>query len=431
MDIVPARRRVCYEHEDTIVTDMDDDRPLLDDGRLATARTTVDKSSCLRAPSMQLTRCLSFSLVLLIACLAFLVSLHPLVSLYGRTVARSCRGVDPTRFALPYADPRSPVHCAAYRVEQLMPTSHLPASSDSSTRPNSLFPSSDGSAVLVHYVLAMEESGSTLSFLQYVSILSAVHYHQPTSVLLHHRLNLTGPWFDQLSRQLGSQLVLVRVRDVTSIFSRPVVHYAHKADVIRLEAVLQYGGLYLDSDMVMLRSMRGLMAYEALLGEEHIGRGTPSFYLNLWSGVGSAGERLRASDGLANAVIAGVRNSSFIYDWYQRYRTFDNRQWDWHSCKLPLLMASEEAHRDDVLTLNTVGFFHVNYGDLSAFFETDDVDLRDQYAIHFSHLSGKLGEERWNKYFGAIRSMEHALEVHRGNNFGRLLRGLVFGDTTW
>ena len=357
--------------------------------------------------------------------LLLLLALRPLLVVFGRTVARTCRGVDPERFSMAHSDPRSPVHCPAYRPQQPPPT---PRYLSAQQQPTEL---TQQSPVLVHYVLAMEETGSTLTFLQYVSVLSALHYHQPTQIMIHHHKNLTGHWFDLLSEQLGDKLVLVCVRDVTHIFDRPVAHYAHKADVIRLEAVLEYGGLYLDSDMLMLRSMRSVVAYEAMLGEEHIGRGGGAFLLNLWDGRGKWGERLRATDGLANAVIAGVRNSSFVRDWYQRYQTFDNSDWDWHSCKLPLLMASEPQHRDDVITLNTAAFFYVNYGDLSQFFETDNVDLRGLLAIHFSHLRDKLGDDRWDRYFGSITTMQHALQVHQHNNFGRLLRGLVYGELTW
>lgn len=46
---------------------------------------------------------------------------------------------------------------------------------------------------------------------------------------------------------------LRKVRDVTEIWGNPVLHFAHKADVIRLEALKEFGGVYLDVDVLITR----------------------------------------------------------------------------------------------------------------------------------------------------------------------------------
>lgn len=50
-----------------------------------------------------------------------------------------------------------------------------------------------------------------------------------------------------------TKLKMVKQRDVTEIFGRKVEKLAHKADVIRLEVLRDYGGIYLDTDMFVLR----------------------------------------------------------------------------------------------------------------------------------------------------------------------------------
>ena len=37
----------------------------------------------------------------------------------------------------------------------------------------------------------------------------------------------------------------------TSVFGKPVNHFAHQADIIRLLAMKHMGGIYLDIDMFM------------------------------------------------------------------------------------------------------------------------------------------------------------------------------------
>ena len=42
----------------------------------------------------------------------------------------------------------------------------------------------------------------------------------------------------------------------------------HKTDVARLELMLEVGGIYLDTDSVIVRSLDGLRRYNVTLGEE-------------------------------------------------------------------------------------------------------------------------------------------------------------------
>jgi hypothetical protein len=68
----------------------------------------------------------------------------------------------------------------------------------------------------------------------------------------------TDRWWDQwLARLENSQtkLILIRARNVKSVYGQKVSHFAHKADVIRLEALKYYGGIYLDSDVIVLQGM--------------------------------------------------------------------------------------------------------------------------------------------------------------------------------
>lgn len=53
-----------------------------------------------------------------------------------------------------------------------------------------------------------------------------------------------------------TRLEMIRQRDVTQVFGNPIDHYAHKADVIRLEVLRDYGGVYSDMDVLILRGTR-------------------------------------------------------------------------------------------------------------------------------------------------------------------------------
>ena len=64
---------------------------------------------------------------------------------------------------------------------------------------------------------------------------------------------------------------------------------------------------------------------------------------------------MRGVDGLANALIVAQADLSFIKSWYGRHDTFDSSEWDYHSCKLPLLKASERTtHPASANTATTI-----------------------------------------------------------------------------
>ena len=54
------------------------------------------------------------------------------------------------------------------------------------------------------------------------------------------------------------------------IFGNPLLHGAHRADVVRLTKLLGSGGIYLDADVFVHRSFDPLLGHPAVLGEERI-----------------------------------------------------------------------------------------------------------------------------------------------------------------
>ena len=54
-------------------------------------------------------------------------------------------------------------------------------------------------------------------------------------------------------------------------FGNPLTHVAHKADVVRLEKIIEHGGIYLDSDVVVQRSLDDLLDFPCVMGQEGTG----------------------------------------------------------------------------------------------------------------------------------------------------------------
>lgn len=168
------------------------------------------------------------------------------------------------------------------------------------------------------------------SLVHHVCVRSAIEKIKPGKVSFYFQNEPSGPWWD-----LTKPLVDLRpVVAPDEIFGRPLVHYAHKADVIRLEQLYKEGGIYLDVDAFVHRDFDDLLGHSTVLGQEGEGSGAL---------------------GLCNAIMLAEKEAPFIQRWYESYRDFDGSRWSEHSVERPLRLAQE--HPDEVTVLGPRAFF--------------------------------------------------------------------------
>ena len=104
-----------------------------------------------------------------------------------------------------------------------------------------------------------------------------------------------------------------------------------------MEALLEYGGIYLDLDVFTLRSYAPLMHFEIVLGIE--------------GGVGWLPRQ-----GLCNALMIARPHAPFLERWYTTYKTFEDKDWSKHSVKKPLRLALD--HPEELLVMDPYAFFY-------------------------------------------------------------------------
>jgi glycosyltransferase involved in cell wall biosynthesis len=232
-----------------------------------------------------------------------------------------------------------------------------PPSPSSSSSSSSLPPAIPN---IIHFVFGLKEGGdATFSFFNYAAVASALHVQRPEMVLLHYHTEPQGVFWDLVKPYVQ----LRRIRLFDSIFGNPITHYAHKADVVRLEALLEFGGIYLDIDVITLRPFDPLLLTS---GADMV--------------MGQEGENGRI--GLCNAVIIASKSSPFLRRWYDLYRTFDQSQWNYHSVVLPGEMA--KRYPDEIAVLGSRAFFWPLWDDAGQrlMFSSNEYDYADNYAVH-------------------------------------------------
>ena len=165
-----------------------------------------------------------------------------------------------------------------------------------------------------HFIFGLKPDfgGRPFSMIHYLAVVSCFTVNRPRAIYFHYKYEPSGPWWERAR----PYLTLRPIEPPAEIFGNRVSHYAHMADVLRLQILLREGGIYLDMDVLCLRPFAPLQRYEMVLGEEH--------------GVG-----------LCNAVILAAPGARFLEEWLKGYASFREEEWNKHSIVLPARLARE------------------------------------------------------------------------------------------
>ena len=131
----------------------------------------------------------------------------------------------------------------------------------------------------------------------------------------------TGKWWTftrQKIHKTTTTLAMMQRDAPTEIFGRPVVDSDHQSDIVRLEAVMKYGGIYHDLDVVILRPLRKLYSYNTTMGADH-------------------------RDRLCNGFFMSAANTTFLRLWYNNYRSYQSIFWNFHSAIIPAFIARTQG----------------------------------------------------------------------------------------
>ncbi len=174
---------------------------------------------------------------------------------------------------------------------------------------------------VAHFVFGLQEQHEPMHFLHYASIESCRRVLAPERIYLHHGHLPWGPWWDRISEHL----TLVPVEPIEAVLAAEYpgglvperFRYAHHADFIRLDALIEHGGVYADIDTIFVREFpRELFGEQFVIGRE------PAVHDEL------SGE-LRPS--LCNALLMAAPDAAFARAWRERMESALDGSWSNHS----------------------------------------------------------------------------------------------------
>ena len=180
---------------------------------------------------------------------------------------------------------------------------------------------------IFHFITGLDANfgGRPFSFVHYMAIRSALRVNKNFRARVYYHYEPSGEYWDAVKGEVEP----IRVDLPTEVFGNPVELYAHKADVLRMQVLLEHGGIYLDLDTICQRPFEPLLDGRVVMGREE--RSAPN------------GER--SVVGLCNATIIAPPNAEFLRLWYDAYREFKGGTvgdaWNKFSVQVPMALARE------------------------------------------------------------------------------------------
>ena len=172
---------------------------------------------------------------------------------------------------------------------------------------------------VVHFVFSKL---TELTWLQYAVIRCAfVHLGaEKVKVWIPLRTKrLPGEIWAQLNSMERVEIVRITMPD--TVWGKKVQHIEHQSDLARVKILFEEGGIYLDTDVLPLKSADEII-FDPTTKATVLAQQNP-----------------RYDHVVSNAMIMSKPGSPFIRRWMERYKDFDPSEWDATSCKAPLEMA--------------------------------------------------------------------------------------------
>lgn len=251
---------------------------------------------------------------------------------------------------------------------------------------------------ILHFVFGMapDFGGKPFSLVHYLSVKSAVELNKPDAAILHYQYEPRGEWWEKAK----PLLTLNRILAPENIMGNKLYHVAHKADIVRLQALKETGGIYLDLDTISVKPLTGLLNHQFIIGQELKAAYVPkNWRQRLKYKLGLGKENSVASTGLCNAVLLSAKNSEFVNRWLDEYKNFRSKgrdkYWNEHSVLVPQRLAA--AHPGILTQLGPYVFHYPLYNPegLKMMFE----EVHDFPEAYLHHLWESFA---WEKYMSKL-----------------------------
>ncbi|XP_069702132.1 uncharacterized protein [Periplaneta americana] len=163
---------------------------------------------------------------------------------------------------------------------------------------------------ILHYVRIRRKS---FSFIEAVCILSAFKNHKPDMIMFHTDMTeFTGPYWEKIKNTPGFSYKINKIKVPRHIFGKQISRQyflLHATEFMKIKTLMDFGGIVLDSDIYVVKSLKGFRKYEMAIGWEN----------------GAC---------ISTRVLIAHKEARFLKLWLQSFRQYYPSKWYYNAgCK--------------------------------------------------------------------------------------------------
>lgn len=159
--------------------------------------------------------------------------------------------------------------------------------------------------------------GGSMNFLFYMGVLSLIYVAEVDHVYIHGDQPPTGEYWEKIKH--NPKLLWIYRRPPRYVYGQPISVLSHISDVWRVELMIQYGGIYMDTDAVFVRKLTPeIRAYDAVSSLDSWPKGHPPY-----------------PDVINFGVCAGKRNAKFWTLFRETFSEYYDNDWAYNGLSRP------------------------------------------------------------------------------------------------
>eukprot|EP00475_Leptophrys_vorax_P003372 TRINITY_DN1197_c0_g1_i7.p2 TRINITY_DN1197_c0_g1~~TRINITY_DN1197_c0_g1_i7.p2 ORF type:complete len:513 (-),score=139.33 TRINITY_DN1197_c0_g1_i7:2368-3906(-) len=247
---------------------------------------------------------------------------------------------------------------------------------------------------IVHFIKT-DDDPERFTLMHYLAVRSAHHHIKPEKIMFHTVVQPSGKWWEKAKKYVSMEMI----EDIpTHIGTTPLRLAAHISDALRYRMMEQYGGIYMDLDVITIKSFDSLLHYPMTLALE---KAVPNY-----------------EEVVCNAVIMAKPGHPFL-DTITKNQPMHFKE-GCYSCHSVLMIRDLALwHPEEVNILNWESFYYPGWEEEAyrIMFGSNDpseVDWSKTFAIHLFASNGNFNPYR--------HMMDEDYILNNDSNFNRLVR---------
>lgn len=255
---------------------------------------------------------------------------------------------------------------------------------------------------IAHFVWGLREEPEPFHLVHYLCLESCRRVHRPAQMVVHCRQPPFGRYWDAIAQHVTLAPVglvpEVLDADFDECLAPSRYRYAHHADFLRLDALIEAGGLYADLDTLFVQPLPDeLTAATFVIGRE-------DDVYDVRTGA------LRPS--LCNALLLSEPRATFAVLWRRLMSSALDGSWSNHSTLLPHELSVRLPEAVRVEPRRSFYRFGPSRQGIGALLERLDVDIAGILSVHlWAHLWWDEDRRDFSHFHSGLLTEHHIRTV--------------------